>query len=67
MSEAYESRQWDVFTENNELRLENDQLKAENAKLRELVRDMYGNYRAGWNEEIEDELYERMRELGVVE
>lgn len=67
MSEAYESRQWDVFTENNELRLENDQLKAENAKLRELVRDTYGNYRAGWNEEIEDELYDRMRELGVVE
>ena len=36
----------------------------ENAKLRELVRVMYGNYRAGWNEEIEDELYDRMRELG---
>lgn len=40
-------------------------LRAENAKLRELVRDMYGNYRTGWNEEIEDELYDRMRELGI--
>ncbi len=41
MSEAYEEKQWDVFCENNDLRLENDQLKAENAKLRELVKGMY--------------------------
>lgn len=38
LSEAYETKQWDVFCENNDLLLENDQLKAENAKLRELVR-----------------------------
>ena len=38
MSEVYEVKQWDVFTENNELRLENDELQAESAKLRELVR-----------------------------
>lgn len=37
----------------------------ENAALRELVRDMYDNYRAGWNEEIEDELSDRMRALGI--
>ena len=43
----------------------NDRLIYENMKLRELVRDMYDNYRAGWNEEIEGELYDRMRELGV--
>ena len=34
-------------------------------KLRELVRDMYDNYRVGWNEEIEDDLWNRMRELGI--
>ena len=38
LSEAYEERKWDVFCENNDLLLENDQLKSENAKLRELVR-----------------------------
>jgi len=37
LSEAYEERKWDVFCENNDLLLENDQLKSENAKLRELV------------------------------
>lgn len=39
LSEAYEERKWDVFCENNDLLLENDQLKSENAKLRELVLD----------------------------
>ena len=42
-----------------------EELEEEVERLRELVRDMYGNYRVGWNEEIEDELYDRMRELGV--
>ena len=37
------------------------------ASLEELVLDMYGNYQVGWNEEIEDELYDRMRELGGAE
>lgn len=37
LSEAYETKQWDVFCENNDLRLDNDELRAENAKLRELV------------------------------
>lgn len=40
LSEAYEGKMWDVFCENNELRLENDELKAENAKLREEVVDL---------------------------
>ena len=42
LSEAYDMKKWDVFCENNDLLLENDQLKAENAKLRELVRDAWG-------------------------
>ena len=40
LSEAYDMKKWDVFCENNDLLLENDQLKAENAKLRELVRGL---------------------------
>ena len=44
-----------------------DKYKNNNVKLRELVMDMYGNYRTGWNEEIEEELYNRMLELGVVD
>lgn len=35
LSEAYEERRWDAFCEANELRLEVDQLAAENAKLRD--------------------------------
>jgi len=33
LSEAYDEKKWDVFCENNELLLENDQLKARNADL----------------------------------
>ena len=41
LSEAYDMKKWDVFCENNDLLFENDQLKADNAKLRELVRHMH--------------------------
>ena len=73
LSEAYDMKKWDVFCEYNDLLLENDQLQAENKKLRALVRDM--------NECIEhsslncdgclldkcklNEFNCRMRELGV--
>lgn len=68
MREAYEAKKWDVFCENNDLRLENDQLKAENAKLRELVRDMWreGAFEPGACYVYEaDKLEERTRELGI--
>lgn len=37
-----DEEKWDMFCENNDLLLERDQLEAENAKLRELLRDMWG-------------------------
>ena len=40
MSEAYETKMWDVFCENNELRLDNDSLRSENAKLRVELTDL---------------------------
>lgn len=72
MSEEYAERQWDVECENNDLRLENDE-------LRELVKDMWPHvrHRSRMCAECElpcdtsDEclLYEpmqqRMRELGI--
>ncbi len=69
LSEAYETKQWDVFCENNDLRLED-------AELRELVRHMYtcmGNVDADGNHECFVCKYEgakcdfdrRMRELVV--
>lgn len=68
MSEAYETKMWDVFCENNELRLDNDFLQAENAKLRELVQDMAAEMRGlgvdfkrvGWCDYAD-----QMRELGI--
>ena len=71
LSEAYEGKMWDVFCENNELRFENDELDAENAKLRELVKDFFDvpcqclrcehyNY-----EEDRCDLRDRARELGI--
>ena len=63
MSEVYEVKQWDVFTENNELRLENDELQAESAKLRELVRRLvYATHPAD-----RATLVANAAELGVVE
>lgn len=56
-NESYAEKQWDVFCENNELRLENDLLKDGNAelcdelaKLRVLVLDMFSY---AFNREIE--------------
>lgn len=69
----------ELCAENERLRQENQsigmaaydigrkRMADENAKLRKLVWDMYGNYRTGWNEVIEEELYNRMLELGVVD
>ena len=68
LSEAYDMKKWDVFCEYNDLLLENDQLQAENEKLRELVRIMHGELVS-----CEDNGYvcgghkfdERVRELGI--
>lgn len=38
LSEAYEQKKWDVFCENNELKMEVDELKSENGNGRNDVR-----------------------------
>ena len=58
LSEAYEMKKWDVFCENNDLLLENDELKAENARLRELILDAADMM--GENEKLR-ELAEQLR------
>ena len=60
-----------MFCENNDLLLENDQLKAENAKLRELVRFMWlADYAGHFStlpelKEHQAVVWQRMCELGV--
>ena len=62
LSEAYDMKKWDVFCEYNDLLLENDQLQAENEKLRELVRELYEDQ----CDECDEWKYrDRMRELGI--
>ena len=60
-----------MFCENNDLLLENDQLKAENEKLRELVLDMWLHSYCSIAKTREDDerhindVIDRMRELGI--
>ena len=65
LSEAYEEKQWDVFCENNELLLENDQLQVENAKLRNLVSDLYFDLLGEMPESMLEDRRLQMRELGI--
>ena len=66
LSEAYDMKKWDVFCEYNDLLLENDQLQAENEKLRELVRYMWRTFMSGKTTAAQRaELRKRLGELGV--
>lgn len=68
-----DEKKWDMFCENNDLLLERDQLEAENAKLRELVMDMWQScpvytadcYGCEYHRSDWCKLYDRMRELGI--